>query len=181
MLSERERFLQDPAGFEGAEPPAEWVAEGWRKPAFREYVTYTLARSIAKVGSSALAGQWLTWVSRALDPKQATGLYEDVREQSERLEYEWRGEFERAFPLTALPPSRDEDVLLQDLQEMIVTGAGQGFEHTLRTLQRVAPRSLALDPDRPDSLLALARERERTVMALLLVEATEGWKSGNGA
>ena len=52
---------------------------------------------------------WLEVLPRFLPAEEVVRLYERVRDDSRRLEYEWRSEFERAFAshVSILPPPRE--------------------------------------------------------------------------
>jgi len=168
------RFLADPLRFDEMVPPPEWIAEGWRDECFRDAIVYVLARSVSKVGTFGLAGNWLQLVAQALSRPDAQDLYARIRDESERLEMEWRPLFETAFPDCPLPPSLDSDVVLADLRAMVDEGAGLGFEPLLKTLLALPVAERELDPSHPDSLISRAKEKKRAVMLSILEDARRG-------
>ncbi|MGP0170585.1 hypothetical protein ACSVIJ_01755 [Pseudomonas sp. NCHU5208] len=56
-----------------------------------------LVRSVSKNGDFFIAATQLASASHALNSDQAVRLYEHIRDSSDRLEIEWRGEFIAAF------------------------------------------------------------------------------------
>lgn len=57
----------------------------------------TLVRSVSKNGDFFIAAVELASASHILNSKQAVRLYEHIRDNSDRLEMEWRNEFIAAF------------------------------------------------------------------------------------
>ena len=57
-----------------------------------------LARSVSKTGEFYLAQEYLDQLKGNLSLEQALSLYEYIRDESQRLEEEWRDEFTDAFP-----------------------------------------------------------------------------------
>jgi hypothetical protein len=103
----KEQFLADPSRLVGQmhEPaPADWIAEAWSDAQFRENVIHDLVRSVSKGGDFFLAGYWLEVLPTFLSSHEVVALYERIRDESRRLEFEWRPEFERRF-------TRDADIL----------------------------------------------------------------------
>jgi hypothetical protein len=172
-------FLADPLQYTGDDPPKEWVSEGWRQAEFQDALVYILARSVGKTGGFALAEDYLRWVSGALTPSQAQDLYGRVRDESERLELEWRPAFQDAFPGVELPEAQDEEVVVGTMREVIEIGAGLGFEGLLETLLELPCADRELDPALPDSLVSLARRHRRGVIVSLLEEARRA-RQGQG-
>ena len=56
-----------------------------------------LARSVSKTGEFYLAQKYLDHLKGNLSLEQALSLYEYIRDESQRLEEEWRDEFTDAF------------------------------------------------------------------------------------
>jgi len=106
----REQFLADPVQrFRDDIDPA-WVAEAYLAGGrFREDITDWIANSVSKIGNLGQAAYWVGVLGGRLDGAEAARLYECVRDRSERLEFEWRAEFEAAFLSAAgsLPPRQD--------------------------------------------------------------------------
>jgi hypothetical protein len=63
-----------------------------------EALKQALARSVSKNGDFFLAQQELDSLSGALPDSEVISLYEFIRDNSSRLEDEWREEFIEAFP-----------------------------------------------------------------------------------
>ena len=108
----KEEFLKDPSSLISKmdEPaPAEWIAAAWGNPLFRNNVAYALVRSVSKNGDFFLVTYWLEILPTFLSAEQVVILYERIRDESGRLESEWRPEFERAFAAHSgeLPPARE--------------------------------------------------------------------------
>jgi hypothetical protein len=108
----KEDFLKDPCALvlRMDEPaPADWIAAAWSDPQFRANVTYALVRSVSKNGDFFIASYWLEVLPTFLPAEQVVSLYERIRDESGRLEVEWRPEFERAFASHAsiLPRATD--------------------------------------------------------------------------
>ena len=57
-----------------------------------------LARSVSKNGDFFLASSQLAELAGKLDKSQVVSLYEYIRDESARVEMEWRTEFIAAFP-----------------------------------------------------------------------------------
>lgn len=58
---------------------------------------YALVRSVSKNGDFFLAAAELASASHILNSSQTVRLYEHIRDNSDRLEVEWRDEFIAAF------------------------------------------------------------------------------------
>ncbi|MFA6956716.1 MAG: hypothetical protein WC538_12670 [Thermoanaerobaculia bacterium] len=166
----RDEFMQRPYELlsESGQVPSEWVAEAWTQTSLRDDVVYELARSVSKTGSFDLAGDvWLQVLPPALPPEAVIALYVAIRDESERLEFEWRPAFATAFVRdeASLPPPRDEEILVGAMSEMIESGYAAGFEGALFGVLEL-PNGL--------SLLRSARKRAeelgRTVLISLLEE-----------
>jgi hypothetical protein len=98
----KQEFIMDPLdhlpGINLEQVPAAWVSEAWQNDKFRIEATDALARSVSKTGSLKAAGVWLRLLSGSvLSRDQVIDLYQRVRDESRRLEMEWRKEFEEAF------------------------------------------------------------------------------------
>jgi hypothetical protein len=107
-------FLQNPRQLFKAPPesvPVEWVAEAWRSTPLKADITYELTRSVSKNGDFHIAHYWLELLPALLTGEEVLELYMAIRDQSERLESEWRPEFENAFAKHShlLPPSLKTD------------------------------------------------------------------------
>ena len=65
-----------------------------------------LVRNVSKTGSFELAPRSLTLAQLSLSGDEVVELYGVIRDQSRRLEAEWRDEFEVTFSefVSALPP-----------------------------------------------------------------------------
>lgn len=110
----KEEFFQEPNrvwySTRRAQVLPAWFLEAWESvPAFRENLTYELTRSVSKNGDFFIASDLLEYLPTVLVRQQVVMLYEEIRDQSSRLEFEWRGEFEKAFCEHAgvLPPRQD--------------------------------------------------------------------------
>lgn len=195
----RESFLADPSRVvwrDGVQP--EWILEAYRaNEQFRASISYALSRSVSKGGDFSLAGGWLQILGSALAAEEVAALYVAIRDESARLEPEWRAEFAAAFPQhqTALPPinpdgaasywcsmlyraiTRDRDLLRvrECLAELRACGAD------LATLPRVSPESLKLGyevwaaedgpSDRALTFVEVARRVGQPEIAELLAES----------
>ena len=99
----KDEFLADPNRLwykPDASFQLEWAAEAWQDPAFRDNLSYELARSVSKTGDFELCGRTLDALSKILTNDQAVNLYVYIRDQSMRPESEWRDAFIQAFPKT---------------------------------------------------------------------------------
>ncbi|WP_156458655.1 hypothetical protein [Ectopseudomonas composti] len=56
-----------------------------------------IVRSVSKNGDFFMAAAALASASHILNPSQAVRLYEHIRDNSDRLEVEWRDDFIAAF------------------------------------------------------------------------------------
>jgi len=179
VLPDKKAFLQSPTRFRLPEEiPADWLLEGWKQRAFRDDVVYSLARSVNKVGDFALAGDvWLKNLPRALDHDAVLDLYVRLRDESQRLEIEWRPAFEAAFQGHALPASRDEEIVVAALRQMIESGSGQAFSYMVEVLLGLPVAEEQLNPSNPASLFALAKQLQRTAMLSILEAARRDMKS----
>jgi hypothetical protein len=96
----KDEFLRDPSVLVlrmDERPPADWIAAAWSNPQFRENVTHALVRSVSKNGDFCIADYWMEVLLIFLTAGEVVRLYERIRDESQRLESEWRPEFERAF------------------------------------------------------------------------------------
>jgi len=110
----RETFLQNPRVIYSLPPgsiPIEWIAEAWRTTHLKDDITYELTRSVSKGGDFFLAQHWLEILPRFLVEAEVVALYGTIRDESARLECEWRKPFEQAFVQHAdrLPPVQFTD------------------------------------------------------------------------
>jgi hypothetical protein len=112
----RESFLTDPNRLmwqDDVQP--EWIVEAYRTHApFQANFQYMLARSVSKRGDFSVAEGWLEVLAPALSADEMVELYLQIRDRSQRLELEWRGEFEAAFPdhkAALLPPPQPEGIV----------------------------------------------------------------------
>jgi hypothetical protein len=106
----REQFLADPVRrYRRGIDPA-WIVEAFRSGGrFQEDVIDWISRSVSKIGTMEQAEFWVGVLSGRLDGPETVHLYECVRDRSQRLEFEWRAEFEKAFPLAVgLLPARQD-------------------------------------------------------------------------
>ena len=98
----KEEFLKNPFCYENHDDiPVEWIAEAWVTNAgsYRRITTEQLARDVSKHGMLEPTGRYVTPIlSKALSGEQVVALYQQIRDDSARLEPEWRQEFENAFP-----------------------------------------------------------------------------------
>jgi len=82
-----------------------------------------------------------------LTREQVVDLSVRLRDESQRLEIEWRAEFEAAFGGRALPPSQDAEIVVQGLLGMIESthhGAApalSGSRGSLESLPSPSPSS----------------------------------------
>ncbi len=110
---QKAEFLADPTKFwyDGdANIDPEWILDAWNSsPSFVDAVSYDIARSVSKTGEFNLAKLSIEAIRHKLSPNQYVQLYIYVRDESERLEFEWRPEFCRLFPESAdfIPPKEE--------------------------------------------------------------------------
>jgi hypothetical protein len=165
----RDQFLADPLG-QGLETiPIEWVRSGWGNPEFQDDIIYIIARSLSKTGSFGLVGdEWLRALPPALTSSEAANLYVRLRDESERLESEWRDKFIALFPQSAdqLPASNDGAVLMDGLEDVVETGDGRCLQSTL-TLAVKIPELLRAMP----ALAERARAKGHNLIADFIMEA----------
>lgn len=108
--------------------PHEWFGAAWRaSAAFRDEAVWALARSLYKVGSFALAEDWLTMLTGNLSCADLLQLHARLRDAAGRHESVWRAEFEQAFPecVSRLPACAPPDPLLgaaKDLFRAMASG-----------------------------------------------------------
>ena len=98
----KEQFLADPVRLWAKTPdpvPADWLAAAWTNATFREHASYGLARSVSKTGEFTLSGDALAVLPTVLTAQDAEDLYIYIRDTSQRLESEWREQFEATFPI----------------------------------------------------------------------------------
>ena len=96
-----------------------------------------IARSLSKTGGFGLVGdEWLMALPPALTSSEAANLYVRLRDESERLESEWRDKFIALFPQSTdqLPASNDGAVLMDGLKDIVETGDGRSLQSTLPLL-----------------------------------------------
>lgn len=107
----KEDFLKDPSAavlaMDGPMPP-DWIEAAWRDARFRDNITHELVRSVSKNGDFFVASYWLEVLPKFLTSAEVVQLFERIRDESGRLEFEWRPEFERAFvsSVSILPQMR---------------------------------------------------------------------------
>ncbi|MHB0968148.1 MAG: hypothetical protein ACYC7A_06725 [Thermoanaerobaculia bacterium] len=127
-----------------------------------------MARSVSKTGSFDLAADvWLQVLPSALPREAVVALYVAIRDESERLEFEWRPTFAEAFARdeSFLPQTRDEEILATAMSEMIESGYAAGFEGVIFGVLEL-PNALTL----LRSARKRAEELGRTVLISLLDE-----------
>jgi hypothetical protein len=121
---------------------------------------------------------WLLILPKALTVDQTVELYEEIRELSERLEFEWRDEFIGIFPDAqgAIPSAKDTEFLTATLVGAIETEFGGDFEYFVEIAREVNP-AILVDPVGPNgrTLLEMAAEKKRDAMRSFL-EAAIGKK-----
>lgn len=148
MNMTKEEFLRDPLSYSGDILSDDWIREGWSNPRFRDEVIYAMARSLSKTGGFHLVGKaWLLALPRILTPQEVADLYVRLRDDGQRLEFEWRQAFITLFPETSsnLPPSNDAAILLEDLEYIVSSGDGRSLE-TLLPLVMAIPDLLGQLP-----------------------------------
>ena len=112
----KEEFLKDPTlmvlRLENP-APAEWIAAAWSDVNFRENVTHALIRCVCKNGDFFVAGYWIEVLPAILSEREVITLFERIRDESGRLEAEWREEFTRVFAdhAAALPTEQRDSSL----------------------------------------------------------------------
>jgi hypothetical protein len=197
----RAAFLADPSRLvwqDGVQP--EWIVEAYRADEqFRDNILYALSRSVSKRADFSLASGWLQILGLALSPDEVAALYGAIRDESARLELEWRPEFEAAFPQAVgrLPPvSREgarnywEYVLFDAIASSNAAGVRQaltalrGAGISFASLSRFSPESLEMggpiwweagnDPDEGLTLLQVAEKVASAEVRQLVREAAEG-------
>jgi hypothetical protein len=152
------------------------MVTAWSLAKFRDDVIYELARSVSKVGSFELADEyWLQLLPRFLTKDQSLELYEAIRDESQRLELEWRGLFESAFPQSVgfLPSSRDGEFVREALWSAIETGDGRPVEDLINILPQIGDGARILRETGRDgkTLVQAARERQQTLVTEMLERA----------
>jgi hypothetical protein len=105
----KEAFFADPITMLArADVFPTWIQEAWTTDAarFRTRVTEELARTVSKYATMAGHENWTSVLSNALSQEQLSELYQNIRDESLRLEPEWRSEFIHVFPRSSgvLPP-----------------------------------------------------------------------------
>jgi len=110
----KEDFLSDPMKFwsdgDNVIDP-EWIAIVWTHcPTLVDAISYDIARSVSKTGEFNLAKSSVDSIRDRLTPDQYVSLYVYIRDESDRLEFEWRPEFCRLFPesVAMLPKELEE-------------------------------------------------------------------------
>ncbi len=94
----------------------------WADPKEREALVSCMARHLSKVGSLEAYAADLRDLSSFLSPEEGLRLYTTLRDDSSRLEFEWRAEFVSFFPQAAplLPP---EEMSEADVRAALKAGA----------------------------------------------------------
>lgn len=173
-ITERE-FLMDPeaaiAG--GEEVPADWVRKAWEQhETFREDVAYYLAKSVSTSGNFDGASVWLKTLPAAISAEDAVTLYEEILEQSHRLELEWRPAFVKAFPDAAslLPQPLDAAILVATLEQQIRMGYEEDFDATVDQVLSLPGGMPALQRPNEDgeTLMQLAERLKHDNLAAIL-------------
>ena len=88
--------------------PPEWIGDAWSQRPFRKRVVDEITRSVRLSGDFFAVSHLLTALGQASLRREAVvELYVAIRDGSERLEADWRGEFEDAFTehVAWLPPT----------------------------------------------------------------------------
>jgi hypothetical protein len=154
----------------------DWMAAEWGSAKFGGNIAYELSRSVSKVGNFKLVGESMLPILRQfLSADQWVELYVAIRDESQRLEFEWRNEFETAFPesVDKLPPSQDRKVIAEDLWNAVDTGDGRNVEYLLELLPHLedGPRLLSEAGPTGKTLIEAAREKGQTLVVELLQNA----------
>jgi hypothetical protein len=107
----KEDFLQDPVTIFWSgkhQIPQQWIKEAWSLKPFRENATSELIRSVRKNGDFFIAQYWLDLLPSLLSEQEVIELYNAIRDNSGRVEHEWREQFLKAFQQYSdtLPPPR---------------------------------------------------------------------------
>jgi len=102
-------FLKNPTAYYArsrASITAVYIRAAWKQPAFRRFVFEGIARKLNRSGTLEPCAEELALLGEALSRKWLLALYDHLRDQSTRMEVEWREEFEELFPhlLDDLPP-----------------------------------------------------------------------------
>ena len=94
----------------------------WADPQQRQDLLAFMARDLSKVGSLSGYAEHLRSLSSLLSPEESLQLYTTLRDDSGRLEFEWRAEFLSFFPQAAplLPP---EEMSESDVRAALALGA----------------------------------------------------------
>ena len=73
------------------------LAEAWSNRGFRDQIISDMVHMLDQDGG--FGGDWDLWevLAEALDEEHVIKLFESLREQTDRMESEWRGEFEGIF------------------------------------------------------------------------------------
>jgi hypothetical protein len=93
--------------------PSDWWAEAWRIDRVRDELSSDMARTVSKEGELSYSDGYFDLLARALTAEQLLALYLFIRDESRRLESEWRPQFESLFPscVNLLPTPRPEPPL----------------------------------------------------------------------
>ena len=87
------------------------LAELWQERQFRDQVVSDMVHMLDEDGG--FGGDWDLWevLAEALEDEQVVELYESLRDQTDRQESEWRGEFEGVFEgkCDDLPDAEDSE------------------------------------------------------------------------
>ncbi len=169
-------FLDNPLGQDSEAIPPDWVREGWASPRFQDDVVYVIARSLSKTGGFGLVSDVLLLsLSGALTTSEAVDLYARLRDESGRLEYQWRDDFTAIFRQAAdgLPSSNDAELVLGDLEYIVTSGDGRNLQAVLSVAHRI--------PAVVEQLAAFAskaRAKGSTLIADLIAERLDHPKGG---
>ena len=177
----KDEFLRDPyrnALESGNEIPNEWLEDAWNGSSLRETLLYDWSRSVSKVGSFRLASDtWIEKIAKILSADEIPTIYEHIRDQSERLEFEWRDEFVKRFSAETilLPPSRDAMFIMDALFEVVEKGNGSSLEDLLETARFMpqARQHLAEERRGGMTLVDIAERKGRKLISALIREAIE--------
>ena len=94
----RAEFLKDPIRSFSESVPVDWFCAAWKQRPFRDHVTGQFVRAVSKTGEFGLVGSLVPFVRAALKKTSAVALFKEIRDASDRLELEWREEYEKLFP-----------------------------------------------------------------------------------
>ncbi len=87
---------------------ADALRELWRAgpSSVRDNLVYGIARYVSKAADLSFSDDLLRLLSSFFTTEECVALYEQIRDNSDRLEDEWRDQFVEYFPqsVRALPP-----------------------------------------------------------------------------